>query len=142
MIRPYKAGDEISIAELEKECFSKPWSSQAIIDSVDEGIKFFVCEENDSIVGYIGLQTVLDEGYITNIAVTVSARRRGIGKLLLDALDKAADEFSLSFISLEVRKSNTPAINLYTLCGYGSEGIRKNFYTSPNEDAVIMTKRR
>ena len=140
MIRPYRAGDEIAIAALEKECFSKPWSKEAIINSAAEGVKFFVCEENDSIVGYAGLQTVLDEGYITNIAVTAPFRRKGIGKLLLDAIDEVAEELSLSFVSLEVRQSNIPAISLYTLYGYESQGVRKKFYTSPNEDAVIMKK--
>lgn len=142
MIRPYRNGDAAAIAALEKECFSEPWSKQAVENSADEGIRFFVYEENGAIIGYIGLQTVLDEGYITNVAVSPDNRRKGIGKALLETLDSKAEELSLSFISLEVRESNTAAIALYNLCGYKNEGIRKRFYTNPDENAIIMTKRR
>ena len=142
MIREYRKGDETAIATLEKECFSEPWSSDAIVSSANEGILFFVYECENKIVGYVGLQTVLDEGYITNIAVTSSKRREGIGKALLENLDNVANSLSLSFISLEVRQSNTSAINLYTKMGYSVDGIRPNFYENPRENAIIMTKRR
>ncbi len=142
MIRPYKRGDEVSIAALEKECFSEPWSAEAVNESAAEGVMFFVFEENGNIVGYVGLQTVLDEGYITNVAVSRDYRRRGIGKALIEALDQKADDIPLSFISLEVRESNTAAIFLYTSCGYENAGVRKGFYRNPRENAIIMTKRR
>lgn len=142
MIREYRKGDETAIATLEKECFSEPWSSDAIVSSANEGILFFVYESENKIVGYVGLQTVLDEGYITNIAVTSSRRKQGIGKALLENLDNVADSLSLSFISLEVRQSNSSAINLYTKMGYYVDGIRPNFYENPRENAIIMTKRR
>ncbi len=142
MIRPYKQGDEIAIATLEKECFSEPWSAEAVSESAAEGVMFFVFEEGGNIVGYAGLQTALDEGYITNVAVSQNHRRQGIGKALLDALDKKADNLLLSFISLEVRESNTAAIALYASCGYENAGVRKDFYRDPRENAIIMTKRR
>lgn len=142
MIREYRKGDETAIAELEKECFSDPWSAEAILESAASRVRFFVFEENEKIVGYVGLQTVLDEGYITNIAVSSAHRRKGIGKSLLNTLDKLAEELSLSFISLEVRESNLSAIELYTGAGYLSDGIRPNFYENPRENAIIMTKRR
>ncbi len=142
MIRPYKQGDEISIAALEKECFSEPWSAEDVAESAAEGVMFFVFEEGGKTVGYAGLQTVLDEGYITNVAVSRSHRRQGVGKALLEEFDKAAEKFSLSFISLEVRESNTAAIALYASCGYKNEGVRKDFYRDPRENAIIMTKRR
>ena len=142
MIREYRKGDETAIAELEKECFSDPWSAEAILESAASRVRFFVFEENEKIVGYVGLQTVLDEGYITNIAVSSVHRRKGIGKSLLNTLDKLAEELSLSFISLEVRESNLSAIELYTGAGYLSDGIRPNFYENPRENAIIMTKRR
>ncbi len=142
MIREYQSGDETFIAELEKECFSDPWSADAVALSAAEGVRFFVYEENDIILGYAGLQSVLDEGYITNIAVTKSARGRGIGKILLAHLDEVAKDSLLSFISLEVRESNTAAITLYEKCGYENVGKRPAFYENPREDAIIMTKRR
>lgn len=142
MIREYRSGDEIFIALLEKECFADPWSAEGVVSSAAEGVRFFVFEENDRILGYVGLQTVLDEGYITNIAVTKSARGKGIGKMLLQYLDSIAEDSSLSFISLEVRESNTAAISLYEKCGYESMGKRPSFYENPREDAIIMTKRR
>lgn len=142
MIREFLSGDEIFIALLEKECFAAPWSAEGVVSSAAEGVRFFVFEENDRILGYVGLQTVLDEGYITNIAVTKSARGRGIGKMLLQYLDSIAEDSSLSFISLEVRESNTAAISLYEKCGYESMGKRPTFYENPREDAIIMTKRR
>lgn len=142
MIREYRKGDETAIAELEKECFSDPWSAEAVLESVASHVRFFVFEEKEKIVGYVGLQTVLDEGYITNIAVSSAHRRKGIGKSLLNTLDKFAEELSLSFISLEVRESNLSAIELYTGAGYLSDGIRPNFYENPRENAIIMTKRR
>ena len=142
MIRKFKKGDEEGIALLEKECFSSPWSSEAIGNSAKEGIIFLVYEKEGKILGYIGLQRVLDEGYITNIAVNSQYRRCGIGKELLLAIDEIGKELKLSFISLEVRQSNLSAISLYEKMGYKNEGIRRNFYKSPTENAIIMTKRR
>ncbi len=142
MIREFLSGDEIFIALLEKECFADPWSAEGVVSSVAEGVRFFVFEENGRILGYAGLQTVLDEGYITNIAVTKSARGRGIGKMLLAHLDEVAKDSLLSFISLEVRESNAAAIALYEKCGYENVGKRPAFYENPREDAIIMTKRR
>ena len=140
MIREFLPGDEKSIAALETECFSSPWSQAAILQSLNNGTAFIVFEENGKVLGYAGLQMVLDEGYVTNIAVTKSARGTGIGKSLVGALISLAKDKGLAFISLEVRESNTPAISLYTKCGFKDFGKRKNFYQNPTEDAVIMTK--
>ena len=140
MIREFLLGDEKSIAALETECFSSPWSRAAILQSLNNGTAFIVFEENGKVLGYAGLQMVLDEGYVTNIAVTKSARGTGIGKSLVGALISLAKDNGLAFISLEVRESNTPAISLYTKCGFKDFGKRKNFYQNPTEDAVIMTK--
>ena len=140
MIRQFTLGDEKGIAALEKECFSSPWSENAILESYNSDTKFFVFEENETILGYAGLQTVLDEGYVTNIAVTKLARGRGIGKALINTLIDFGKDKKLAFISLEVRQSNIPAISLYTKCGFKDMGKRKNFYQNPIEDAKILTK--
>lgn len=140
MIRFFKQGDERDIAELEKECFSSPWSQNAILDSAKNDTDFFVCCENEKIVGYAGIQIVLDEGYVTNVAVTGSHRGNGIGGRLVDTLIRHGQEKNLSFISLEVRSSNFSAISLYSKRGFIEVGKRKNFYEKPTEDAIIMTK--
>ena len=129
------------IAELEKLCFSEPWSAEAILDSFRSGTVFLVAEKQGKVLGYVGIKPVLDEGYITNVAVFPEYRRMGVGSALMQNLDKLAADKNLSFISLEVRRSNLPAISLYESFGYKSEGIRKNFYREPLEDAIIMTKR-
>lgn len=139
MIRKYQSGDESFIADLEKECFSEPWSEKAVKESVLSGTEFILFEDNEKILGYAGIQIVLDEGYITNIAVTASARRQGVGSALVKALKELSKEKELSFISLEVRQSNTAAITLYDKLGFKTVGRRKNFYTAPIEDALIMT---
>ncbi len=140
MIRQFTLGDEKGIAALETECFSSPWSEKAVLESAAADTSFFVFSEEEKILGYAGLQIVLDEGYVTNIAVTKAARGKGIGENLVDALINFAKEKKLTFISLEVRESNVPAISLYTKCGFLEVGKRKNFYQNPTENAIIMTK--
>jgi len=129
------------IAELERTCFSEPWSAEAILDSFRSGTVFFVALKDGLVLGYVGIKPVLDEGYITNVAVFPEYRNSGVAKALMNRLDRFAKDRELSFITLEVRESNTPAISLYSRFGYKNEGLRKNFYRSPLENAIIMTKR-
>lgn len=140
MIRRFKKGDEKAIALLEKECFSEPWSENAVLSSLENNTVFFIAEENGLFLGYAGLQVVHPEGYVTNIAVTKAARGKGVGAKLIEGLVSFSKENHLEFISLEVRESNAPAISLYTKCGFETVGKRKNFYSHPTEDAIIMTK--
>ncbi len=129
------------IAFLEKECFSLPWSEKTIKDAMDTGTLFFVAKSGEKTVGYIGISCILDEGYITNIAVSEKYRKKGIGTALLNRVFSEASDKQLSFVSLEVRESNQNAISLYTTLGFKEEGKRKNFYDNPKEDAIILTKR-
>lgn len=129
------------IANLEKICFSTPWSEQTIADAFKTGTRFFIAEKDNKILGYVGISAILDEGYITNVAVFPEARQQGVASLLLETLFDFAKEKGLSFISLEVRESNMSAISLYKKFGFKTEGKRKNFYSAPKEDALIMTKR-
>ncbi len=130
-----------AIAELEKVCFSQPWSKQAISDSFENGTKFFAAVKGKRLLGYVGINCVLDEGYITNIAVLPQFRRQGIADALIERIFSLAKDTRLSFVSLEVRESNKAAISLYTKKGFKPEGKRRNFYREPAEDAIIMTKR-
>lgn len=133
--------DAAQVSRLEKICFSAPWSKNSLKESAKNGTMFWVAEVNGEIVGYMGLDTVLDEGYITNIAVFPEHRNKGVATALLNGAESAGREKELAFITLEVRASNTTAISLYEKLGYKKEGHRKNFYQNPTEDAVIYTKR-
>lgn len=122
---------------IEKECFSTPWSEESFKNAAST--RFYVYSENETPIGYVGIYSVLDEGYITNIAVKKDYRKKGVGSALLkDLIEKEKD---LSFISLEVRKSNTAAIRLYEKFGFVLEGERKAFYSNPREDGLIFTRR-
>lgn len=127
-----------ALAEIEKACFHAPWSESMLREELGKGL-FLVAERDGQAVGYVGCQTVLDEGYITNVAVSPDCRRQGIGRALIAALVSRARAQDLAFVALEARASNAPAIALYEGAGFGRVGVRKNFYTAPTEDAVLMT---
>ena len=131
--------DVKDIANIENNSFSTPWSEKAIRESMDAGTIFYVACLNNKIVGYMGLSKIVGEGYVTNIAVLPKYRRLGIGEKILGyVIDNTKAE--LEFISLEVRVSNIAAISLYEKFGFERVGLRKRFYTNPQEDAIIMTK--
>lgn len=127
-----------ALAEIEKACFHAPWSESMLREELGKGI-FLVAERDGQAVGYVGCQTVLDEGYITNVAVSPDARRQGIARALIAKLTDEARAAGLAFVTLEARASNAPAIALYEGAGFGRVGVRKKFYTAPTEDAVLMT---
>ena len=129
------------IYNIELNSFSQPWSKESISGSMNAGTMFFVVKKGDKICGYCGLSKILDEGYVTNIAVLTEYRGLGMGDALVSYLVDYAKNSGMSFVSLEVRKSNVVAINLYTKYNFVIEGQRKNFYSAPIEDALIMTKR-
>ena len=129
------------ISEIERECFNDPWSEDGLRNELDnETAHFFAAEKQGKVIGYIGTHIVLDECYIANVAVNPAFRRMGIANKLLDFAEENAIDKNCAFISLEVRVSNSPAINLYKKRGYISQGERKNFYSHPTENALIMTK--
>ena len=127
-----------TLAEIEKACFHAPWSADMLREELGKGI-FLVAEQDGAVAGYVGCQTVLDEGYITNVAVSPDCRRQGIGRALIAELPERAKRAGLAFVTLEARASNAPAITLYEGAGFRRVGVRKNFYTAPAEDAVLMT---
>ena len=106
----------------------------------DERQIFLVAEEDGELLGYVSMLFVLDEGYIGNVAVAPSARRRGIASALLAELFCRAQALDLAFLTLEVRAGNVPAIALYERFGFQTVGRRKDYYSAPTEDALIMTK--
>ena len=141
-IVPMNADHLDQVAELERICFSTPWSRNMLAEELENALSAFLValDDADNVVGYAGLQVILDEGSITNVAVRPDCRRQGIaGKLLQVFLDFAQGNH-LAFLTLEVRASNYDAIALYGSRGFREAGRRKNYYEHPREDAIIMTK--
>ena len=134
--------DTANIAALEKECFAHPWSEKAVTEHItNPNNGFFGAFDNDVIIGYGGVCTVVDEAYITNICTSKSHRRCGAANEILSEIERFCKSKNCSFISLEVRKSNTAAIKLYESHAFSAVGLRKKFYSAPDEDAIIYTKR-
>ena len=107
----------------------------------NETASFLVAEgEDGSVLGYAGLHVVLDEGYITNVAVRPDCRKQGVAGKLLQVFLDFAQANHLAFLTLEVRASNYPAIALYGSRGFRGVGRRKNYYEHPREDAIMMTR--
>lgn len=130
-----------TLADLEKLCFSEPWSKKSLDDMVDHPTAYFVTAmHEENILGYGGMHCSIDEFYIDNIAVFRRHRNKGVGSAIINHLTEEAKRRGGKFISLEVRVSNK-AVGLYQQLGFLEEGRRKNFYTNPREDALILTKR-
>ena len=129
------------IEQLEQLCFSVPWPRDALRRQLpDDNHVFLAATDGERVLGYVGMMFVLDEGYISNVAVAPAFRRRGIADALITELLRRADALSLSFVTLEVREHNIPAISLYENCGFVRVGLRKNYYQKPCENAVLMTR--
>ena len=131
----------LAVAEIERLCFSEPWSEKALELLLGELATGFVCISDGRVLAYGGMMIAPDEGQITNVAVHPDARRQGLGKAVVEALIEEAHTRGLEQISLEVRVSNQAAITLYEHTGFGVAGRRKSFYRRPTEDALVMLKK-
>lgn len=130
-----------AIEAIERECFSTPWTRDQLATQLSgERHVFLAAEVEGRVAGYVGMMHVLDEGYISNVAVGGAFRRRGIGDALIEALLARCESLGLVFVTLEVRRSNAPARALYEKHGFVAVGERRNYYEQPREDAVLMTK--
>ena len=141
-IVPMTADHLDEVAELERICFSTPWSRNMLAEELDNYLSAFLValDDNDQVAGYAGLQAVLDEGYITNVAVRPDCRKQGVAGKLLQVFLDFAQANHLAFLTLEVRPSNTAAVALYEKHGFQEAGRRKNYYEAPQEDALLLTK--
>lgn len=134
-------GDAPAIAEIEKECFSDPWSVNSVKEFISHAENTILCAMCESeLCAYISETHILDEVQIANVAVSAKFRQRGIASLLMEALINKCVSHNVTMITLEVRQSNIPATNLYEKFGFESEGIRRNYYRNPQENAVIMNR--
>ena len=142
-IVPMTADHLDQVAELERICFSAPWSRKMLAEELENDCAAFLVAEDAAgdVLGYAGLLVAADEGYITNVAVFPEQRRRGIAGQLLQVFLNFAEANRLAFLTLEVRPSNAAAIALYQGFGFQEAGRRKNYYDLPKEDALILTRR-
>lgn len=136
-----------AVSQIEKECFSNAWSENAFYQELENPMSLTLVAlhindvlSNETVAGFVNVRIVNGEVYINNIAVSQPFRRMGYGKGLLLSLEASARSENASFITLEVRESNFPAISLYASLGYKTVGKRKGFYRDPVENAVLMTK--
>ena len=141
MIEPMNASHVPQIAQLEKRCFSDPWSEKSIASELENPLSvWLVAVDGGQLIGYVGSQTVLGETDLMNLAVAPEARRQGTGRALVLALVDALTEKGSHSLMLEVRVSNTPAQKLYESLGFSQVGRRPKYYVNPREDALILRK--
>ena len=141
-IRPMSDKDLKQVCDIENETFSEPWSYNSFSNSItSKDNTYLVAEEDDEILGYCGMWGTVDEGQITNVAVKKEHRNRKIGYNLMKTLMEYGKDNGLIAFTLEVRAGNEHAIKLYHSLGFRDSGYRKNFYSKPKEDALIMWHR-
>lgn len=138
--RQMDPGDCPAVEQLFRECFSHPWEGKAIEAMFTAGGYYSLVAENEKneIIGYVGMRSVCDEADITNVAVRPDARRKGIAHLLVRRLLETAGQEGIRSVYLEVRASNRPAFLLYEHAGFRVCGRRRDYYTEPTEDAILM----
>ena len=145
-IRKMTLQDVEQVHELEKMAFSMPWSRQDFVDAVENKDALYLVVEEEACPGNIiaccGMRSIVGEGDISNVVVHPDKRQQKIAyRMLAELLQRGKEEYGVEAYTLEVRKSNAAAVRLYTKLGFTEEGIRKNFYEKPVEDALIMWKR-
>lgn len=140
IVRRAEKKDVDSIAELEKICFTMPWSYESVYQDVVENKRslYVVAEVEGTVVGYAGVWGIADEGHITNVAVAPEFRRLHVGSAIISVLIDVTTNAGIKKHTLEVRKSNLAAIRLYEKYGFKECGQRKGYYEDTGEDALIM----
>jgi ribosomal-protein-alanine N-acetyltransferase len=140
-IEPATENDVAEIVEIERACFSDPWSSSAFTSALREAVVYFqVIRAEGRVVGYVVAWFVADEGEIANLAVTPTMRRRGLAAALLDETLHEAERRGVANVYLEVRDSNDAARALYASRGFDEVGRRRKYYRMPAEDAVVLRR--
>lgn len=142
LIRPLRAEDVPTLARLEREIFSMPWSERAFAELLERAYSLYLTAEwEGEPVGCAGLTVLGNEGDIEKVMVREDLRGQGIADSMLRELLAFGARLGITEFTLEVRAGNTPAIRLYEKFGFVSEGVRPGFYEKPVEDAVIMWRR-
>ena len=139
--RKMTAGEVSQVAELEKLCFTLPWSEKSVAGELENPLSLWlVAMEGENLAGYVGSQTVMDETDMMNLAVAPQFRRQGVGEALVNALVAALKDLGSRCLTLEVRDSNEAARALYAKLGFVEIGRRRGYYRDPREDALILRK--
>jgi ribosomal-protein-alanine N-acetyltransferase len=150
VFRRASAEDVPRIMEIEKDGFQHPWSRELIQRELGHAWSqlLLACEPGpaagpvaeERVVGYIVFWLVHDEIHVLNVATALEARRRGVGRALMEAAERVGQARGARIATLEVRRSNEPAIALYRTIGYRQVGVRPKYYAEENEDAIVMVK--
>ena len=140
-IREMQIDDLEQAISIEEELFSVPWTMNGLFSMlVREDALFLVAEDKDKIIGFCGAFMVMDQGDIVNVGVRPERQRQGVGRRILQALIRGADEKGVTSLYLEVRASNRAAICLYEGLGFRQAGVRKGYYEEPREDGITMCR--
>lgn len=139
IIKKMDEEDIDGVVAIEKESFVTPWSKEALSMELKNNMAMYIVARYDGkVVGYGGFWTIIDEAHITNIAVKKDFRGNGIGETILSSLIQICRVKGIKSMTLEVRKSNESAKNLYKKLNFKEVGIRPKYYSDNNEDAIIM----
>ena len=142
IIKPLTEEYVDQVCVLEEEAFSMPWHKESFLEMIaNENACYLVALVGEEVVASCGLRHIVGEGEITNVVTKSTMRGKGVGRQILLRLLEEGAKMGAEAFTLEVRVSNAPAIHLYESLGFVSEGVRKNFYEEPTEDALIMWKR-
>lgn len=141
ILRRMTPQDINEVMQIEKESFAVPWSQESYLAELTNTFAtYLVCDCGGEIAGYGGIWVVFEEAHITNVAIASSFRQTGLGTVLMQEMEKVAREKKANRILLEVRPSNQAALTMYRNLNYLPSGLRKQYYSDNNEDAIIMTK--
>lgn len=143
MIEKMRAADLDEVMAIEEECFSFPWTREAFRLEIEENVcaRYIVLREEGRIVAYAGMWLGFDgEAHVTNVAVRKEARRQGYGEAIMNALMQRAADCGMVWMSLECRRSNQAAQNLYHKLNFIDVGYRKRYYEDNQEDALVMCR--
>ncbi len=145
-LRSARAADVDRIVDIEKDGFLHPWSRELVERELGHSWSriLLACEVDpagdERVLGYIVFWIVHDEVHVLNVATALEARRRGIGRALMDGAEEEGRARGARLATLEVRRSNAGAIALYRAIGYRQVGVRPNYYAEEREDAIVMVK--
>jgi ribosomal-protein-alanine N-acetyltransferase len=141
-VESMKVEDLDDVLKVEASCFKNSWSRYAFLSELTENklSRYIIVKIGEKLVGYAGMWLVFDEAHVTNIGLLPEYRGFGIGELLMRYLINLALKNGAEKMTLEVRKTNYIAQNLYSKLGFEPSGIRKGYYMDDHEDAIIMWK--
>ncbi|OQB25702.1 MAG: ribosomal-protein-alanine N-acetyltransferase [Firmicutes bacterium ADurb.Bin182] len=142
VFRRMEKKDVAKVAQLERLCFSMPWSERAIAGELkNKAARYCVLERDGEIIAYAGMWIVFNEAHITNVAVAPDYRRQGVGFMMMCCMMKLALSLGASEMTLEVRERNFAAQALYAKCRFERAGLRPKYYQDTGEGAIILWNR-